>query len=71
VHYEAGREGTILVTNTSPADVRVLREGDLHEVYVDNGGLILVSGRNIKRIDGRASVVYSSDGEHVHVVPAN
>ena len=70
VHYEAGSEGTILVTNTSPADVGILRDTDLHEVYVDNGGLILVSGRNIKRIDGRATVVYSSDGQHVQVVPA-
>lgn len=65
--YEAGHTGTILVTNTSPADVQVCRDGDLHEILMDGGVIIMATGANIEKIPGHAEVVYSADGQRVHV----
>jgi hypothetical protein len=65
--YEVGHEGTVLVTNTSPADVRLCRDGDLHEILMDDGGIIMTAGRNLEKIPGHAEVIYSADGERVHV----
>ena len=65
--YEAGHEGTVLVTNTSPADVSLCRDGDLHEILMDGGGIIMTRGRNLEKIPGHAEVIYSADGERVHV----
>jgi hypothetical protein len=65
--YEVGHEGTVLVTNTSPADVGLCRDGDLHEILMDDGGIIMTRGRNLEKIPGHAEVIYSADGERVHV----
>jgi hypothetical protein len=65
--YDVGREGTVLVTNTSPADVGLCRDGDLHEILMDGGGIIMTRGRNLEKIPGHAEVIYSADGERVHV----
>lgn len=65
--YEVGHEGTVLVTNTSPADVSLCRDGDLHEILMDGGGIIMTRGRNLEKIPGHAEVIYSADGERVHV----
>jgi hypothetical protein len=65
--YEAGHEGTVLVTNTSPADIRLCRDGDLHEVYMDGGMIIMTVGADLEKIPGRAEVFYSADGERVWV----
>jgi len=65
--YDIGHEGTVLVTNTSPADVGLCRDGDLHEILIDGGGIIMTAGRNLEKIPGHAEVIYSADGERVHV----
>jgi hypothetical protein len=65
--YEVGHEGTVLVTNTSPADVRLCRDGDLHQILMDGGIIIMTAGRNLEKIPGHAEVIYSADGERVHV----
>ncbi|WP_405972912.1 hypothetical protein OG496_28405 [Streptomyces sp. NBC_00988] len=65
--YGIGREGTVLVPDTSPAHIRMCRDGDLHTVLMDNGGSIMTAGTNLERIPGRAEVVYSMDGERVRI----
>jgi hypothetical protein len=65
--YEVGHKGTALVTNTSPADVRLCRDGDLHEILMDGGIIIMTTGTNLEKIPGHAEVIYSADGERVHV----
>jgi hypothetical protein len=65
--YEIGHTGTVLVTNTSPADVDLLREGDLHEVLMDGGGIIMTTSGKLEKIPGMANVIYSLSGERVHV----
>jgi YD repeat-containing protein len=67
-YYEVGKEGTVLVTKTSPADISVGRELDFHEVVIDGGGLIMVSGTDIQKIPGHAKVIYSDDGENVRII---
>jgi hypothetical protein len=67
LRYDAGHEGTILVTNTGPADVSLCRQADLHEVFMDDRRLIMTSGKDLERIDGYAEVIYSADGERVDV----
>jgi hypothetical protein len=66
--YDAGKEGTVLVTNTSPAHIKLERELDLHAVFIDGEGLIMVSGTDIQKIPGHAKVIYSEDGESVQVI---
>jgi hypothetical protein len=65
--YEVVHEGTVLDTNTSPADVRLCRDGDLHEILMDGGSIVMTAGRNLEKMPGHAEVVYSADGERVHV----
>jgi hypothetical protein len=67
-HFDAGRTGTLLITDTSPAQIRLARTG-FYEVLVDgaDGCLIGVGDGSIERISGRAKVVY--DGEYVSVFP--
>jgi hypothetical protein len=65
--YEVGHKGTVLVTNTSPADVRLCRDGDLHEILMDGGIIIMTAGRDLEKIPGHAEVIYSADGERVRV----
>lgn len=65
--YEVGHEGTILVTKTSPADIRLCRDGDLHEILMDGGIPIMTAGRDLEKIPGHAEVIYSADGKRVHV----
>jgi hypothetical protein len=64
--YDIGHEGTVLVTATSPTDVCICREGDLHEALMD-GGIIMTRGRNFEKIPGHAKVIYSPDGTRVQV----
>jgi hypothetical protein len=65
--YEVGHKGTVLVTNTSPADVRLCGDGDLHEILMDGGIIIMTAVRDLEKIPGHAEVIYSADGERVHV----
>jgi hypothetical protein len=67
--YAVGEKGTILITDTSPAQIEVGRSMNLLEVSLDVGGLIMTSGDTLERIPGRFDVVYSDDGKSVHVVP--
>ena len=67
LRYDAGHEGTILVTKTSPADVSLCRQADMHEVFMDDRRLIMTSGQDLEMISGYAEVIYSADGEHVDV----
>ncbi len=67
--YAVGEKGTIIVTDTSPAQIDLGRSMNLLEVSMDAGGLVMTSGDTLERIPGRFDVVYSDDGKSVHVVP--
>jgi hypothetical protein len=67
--YAAGETGTIIIPDTSPAQIEVGRSMNLLEVSLDAGGLIMTSGDTLGRIPGRFDVVYSDDGKSVRVVP--
>ncbi len=66
--FDVGRTGTLLVTDTSPAQIRLARDG-FYEVLVDgaDGRLIGVPEGSIEKISGRARVVY--DDGYVSVFP--
>ena len=66
--YGVGEEGTVLITDTSPAHVRLCRESDQHEVLMDDGRLIVVGGGLLEKLKGRARVVYSGYGGQVQVI---
>ena len=68
VRYQAGHEGTVLITDTSPAHIRLVRESDLHEVLMDEGKIIVIEGALLEKIKGRAQVVYSGGGAQVRVI---
>jgi hypothetical protein len=64
--FDVGRTGTLLVTDTSPAQIRLARDG-FYEVFVDgaDGRLIGVTEGSIEKTAGRARVVY--DDEYVSI----
>ncbi len=68
--YHRGHEGTVLITDTSPAQIRLGREADMHEILMDDGRIIVVGGAILEKIRGRAQVVYSEDGDQVRVIRA-
>jgi hypothetical protein len=66
--YPAGQEGTVLITDTSPAHIRLVRESDLHEVLMDDGRIIVIGGALLEKMKGRTQVVYSANGGQVQVI---
>jgi hypothetical protein len=66
--FDVGRTGTLLITDTSPAQIRLARDG-FYEVFVDgaDGRLIGVTEGSIEKISGHARVAY--DDEYVSVFP--
>jgi hypothetical protein len=67
VRCEPGDEGTVLVTNISEAHVRIGRQLDLVEVFMDGGGLIMTNGKDLEKTAGMSEVIYSDDGQTVRV----
>jgi hypothetical protein len=68
-HYDRYATGTLLVTDTSPAQIRVGRSTNLHEVLMDDGGLIGIDGAAFRKVGRRIGVIYSADGRTVGVKP--
>lgn len=60
--YEQGSTGTIVITNTSPSTIRMMRDGSLQEVLM-SGGLIMLPGSDLERIAGQATVSYFGNGD--------
>jgi hypothetical protein len=60
-HYDRFRTGTVFISNTSPSQMRLGRQLDLHYLLMDDGGLIGLDGSDITKIGRRMSVVYSAD----------
>jgi hypothetical protein len=71
VCYKAGTTGTILITMTAPAQIRLSRDIDLHNVFMDDyvpdHPRIGIIGRQIERIPGHAEVSYSDGGTRVSI----
>jgi hypothetical protein len=66
-HYDMYATGTVLIINTSPAEIRLGRSMDLHEVLMDDRGLIGINGSDIAKIDRRISVIYADNGRSVGI----
>ena len=72
LQYEMFSTGTILITNTGSAHIKVGREADLHEVLMDDRRIIMIAGSSLRIIPGvRMEVTYSEDGKSVSVQSAN
>ncbi|HEU5157679.1 MAG TPA: hypothetical protein VFU43_11850 [Streptosporangiaceae bacterium] len=61
--FDAGRTGVVLISDTSPGQIRVARETGLCEVVIEgpDGGLIGVLRDDIEKITGRRRVSYNGD----------
>ncbi|GIF18031.1 hypothetical protein BJ973_009003 [Actinoplanes tereljensis] len=64
-HYQQSATGTAVITNTSPAQIRLGRSAGLIDVLMDDGGLIGIDTSDLAKVDRRASVVYAPDGQSV------
>jgi hypothetical protein len=62
-HYQQFATGTAVITDTSPAQIRLGRTMGLMEVLMDDGGLIGIDTSHLAKVDRRASVVYAPDGQ--------
>lgn len=66
-HYDRFASGTAVITDTSPAQVRLGNSTGLLQVLMDDGGLIGVDTSDLAKVDRRLSVVYAPDGRSLGI----